>query len=93
MVSKKYKLRKGEKLIKEYVDNDGKPVIIFEDEDGVEMHGWILDLDDDVARLVHYAAAAQGMDTEEYVNMILGAAISRMNEEREMKQAIEEISD
>ncbi len=89
----KYELRKGEKFIEEYVDNSGKPVIIFENKDGVEMHGFVIDIDDDLALLLERAAAVRGIDPEEYVHMALNAAIEQMIEEGEKRKAIEEISD
>ena len=89
----KYELRKGEKYIDEYVDNEGKCVIIFEDQEGNEMHGWVLELDDDVAVMVDEAAMRMGMDPQEYVEMVLTEAMEKMIEEGEMRKAIEEISD
>lgn len=89
----KYKLRKGEKYIDEYVDNEGKCVIIFEDKEGNEMHGWILELDDDVAQMADEAATRLGMNPQEYVEMVMTEAMEKMIEEGEKRKAIEEISD
>ena len=89
----KYELRKGEKYIDEYVDNEGNCVIIFEDESGDVKHGWVVELDDDVARMINVAAAREGIDPELYLERAYTAIIERMIEEDEMRKAIEEISD
>lgn len=89
----KYELRKGEKFIKEYVDNDGKCVIVFEDEDGNVMHGLVMDLDDDIARMVNEAAAIEGIDPQEFVERAIEEMIKKCIDEEETRKAIEEISD
>ena len=89
----KYELREGEKLIKEYIDNEGKPVIIFKDKDGAIMHGWVLDLDDETAKIIAIAAATAGMKTEDYVIFAIEMEMKRIIKEQEKRKAIEEISD
>lgn len=89
----KYKLREGEKYIDEYVDNEGKHVIILEDKDGNTMHGWVMDLDEDVARMVEEAAALEGIDPQEFVEKALEAMIEKLITEEKTRKAIEEISD
>lgn len=89
----KYNLREGEKFIKEYVDNEGKCVIVFKDKEGNEMHGWVLDLDNDVAQMVEEAAAREGVDPQTFIERALTAVIEKHIEEEETRKAIEEISD
>lgn len=89
----KYELREGETFIEEYVDNEGKHVIIFEDEDGNTMHGWIMDLDEDVARMVDEAAALEGIDPQTFVERAVTEMIEKLITEEKTRKAIEDISD
>lgn len=93
VIMEKYELREGEKFIKEYIDNDGKPVIIFEDKNGKIMHGWVLDIDAKTAELVNKAAEAEGMDPDDYIIILLDDAIKELTELDNKRKAIEEISD
>ena len=38
----KYKLRDGETIIEEYIDETGTHITVFEDKNGNIMHGWVL---------------------------------------------------
>jgi len=89
----KYELRKGEKAVDEYIDSDGKHVTILEDENGDTFHGWILDLDEETAKIVAEAAAALGIEPEDYVILAIETELKRIFEENEKRKAIEEISD
>lgn len=88
----KYELREGETFIEEYIDDDGEHVTIFEDKNGITMHGWVLDLSPDLEKFVKLAAADANMDEQDYTTMIIADAIEKIVEQDERKKFIEEIS-
>ena len=89
----KYELREGEEFIEEYIDNEGNHVTIFEDKNGQRMVGLVLDMDEETMKILHRDAARAGMNIDDFVAMIVNEGLKRMIEEKEMRQAIEEISD
>ena len=89
----KYKLREGEKYIDEYVDNEGKPVIIFEDTKGEIKHGWILEINEKTIVMIEQAAAEEGISVEDFIDRAVEEMILKLIDEDEKRQFIEEISD
>ncbi len=87
----KYKLREGEILIEEYIE-DGEHVTIFKDKNGETLYGRSIEIDGDLMIAMEKSAVERNMDIDDFFQMVVEDAIRVAMEQEERKKAIEEFS-
>lgn len=89
----KYELREGETFIEEFIDDTGTHITVIEDENGITMHGWVLEISETLEKYLKMAATDANMDVQDFIEMIVTEAIEKAAELEENRKFIEEISE